>query len=77
MNFHYFSEKLLVAVVDVIIEIEDAVCGTVCYQHVSVGGDSGDVPLLAVGDAVVHEHRDSVEFNPSYFDTRIAEVVHV
>lgn len=47
------------------------------YQYVGVGGDSGIVAALAVGDAIAHKHRNAVELNAIYFDTGVAEIMYV
>ena len=47
------------------------------YQYVGVGGDSGIVAALAVGDAIAHKHRNAVELNAIYFDTGVAEIMHI
>lgn len=48
-----------------------------CNQDVGVGGDSGIVAALAVGDAIAHKHRNAVELNAIYFDTGVAEIMYV
>ena len=57
------------AVVDIVIEIEDAVGRRMCNQYVRVDRNLGYVLCLTVGDAVSHEHRDAVEFHAVYLDS--------
>ena len=56
---------------------EYAVWWRVRYKHVGVGWYAGNVALLAVGNAVVHEHRHTIEFHAVDFRARIAQVVDI
>lgn len=77
VDFDDFGKELFVAVVYVVVEVEDAVGRTVGYQNIDVRGYFGDVTLLAVGDAVTHKHRYSVEFYAINFHCGVAEIVYV
>lgn len=48
VNFHNLAEELFVAVVDVVIKVEDAAGRRVGDEHVGVGGDAGDVAPLTI-----------------------------
>lgn len=65
-------EDFLRAIVDAVVEVKDAVSGRMGYQDVDVGWDSGIIAALAVGDAIAHEHRDSIEFQSINFDAGVA-----
>ena len=70
-------EDFLRAIVDAVVKVEDAISRGMCYQYVSVGGNSGIVAALAVGYAIAHKHWNAVEFNTIYFDAGIAKIMHV
>lgn len=70
-------EDFLRAIVDAVVKVEDAISRGMGYQYVCVGGNSGIVAALAVGYAIAHEQRDTVEFNTIYFDAGVAQVMHV
>lgn len=47
------------------------------YQDIGVGGDSVIVAALAVGYAIAHEHRDTVELQTLNLNSGIAQVMHI
>lgn len=77
VDFYYFGKELFVAVVYVVVKVKYAVGRAVGYKYVGVRGYIGDVTLLAVGDAVAHKHRYSVEFHAVNFHCGVAEIVYV
>ena len=69
VDFYDFGKELFVAVVYVVIKVEDAVGRAVGYQHIGAGGDFGDVPLLSIGYAIAHKHRHAIKFHAVNFDS--------
>ena len=65
-------KDFLRTIVDTIIEIKDSIGRRMCDQNVGIFGDAGIVVALAVGYAIAHEHRDSIEFQPINLDARVA-----
>lgn len=67
-SFKYF----LRAKVDTVIEIKDSIGRRMGDQNVGIFGDAGIVAALAIGDAIAHEHRDSIEFQSVDLDAGVA-----
>ena len=72
-----FGEEFFGAVIDVVVEIQNAVCRGVCYQDVCVGWNIIIECFLAVGNTIFHKHRHSIEFDSVNLYSRIAKVVNV
>ena len=70
-------KNFLGAIVDAIIEIKDSIGGRMGDQDVGVGWDSDIVAALAVGYAIAHEHRDSVELQAFNLNPGIAQIMNV
>ena len=60
------------AIVNAVIEIKDSIGWRMGDKNVCVCGDTGIVAALAIGDAIAHEHRDSVEFQTVNLDAGVA-----
>ena len=71
------AKKLLRAVIDIVVKVEDAQWRRVCNENVRTVGDICIMLGLAAGYAVAHKHRDSIESHTADFHTGIAQVMHV
>lgn len=67
-SFKYF----LRAIVDTVIEIKDSIGRRMGEQNVGIFRNTCIVAALAVGDAIAHEHRDSIEFQSVDLDAGVA-----
>ena len=71
------AKKLLRAVIDIVVKVEDAQWWRVCNENVRIVGDICIMFGLTVSNAVAHEHWDSIEFHTADFHSGIAQVMHV
>lgn len=76
-DFYYFRKKLFIAIVDIIIKVEDAVSRGVGNQHICVRRDIGNITALTVSDTIAHKHRNAVEFHTVNLNTAVAKIMHV
>lgn len=60
------------SIVDAVIEIKNSVCWRMGDKNDGIFGDTGIVATLAIGYAIAHEHRDSVEFQSVNLDAGVA-----
>ena len=60
-------EKFFGAVVDVIVEVEDAINRRMSDENVRIVRDSRVVTTLPVGNAIAHKHRHTIEFETVNF----------
>lgn len=65
------------AIIDAVIEIKYSVCRRMCNKNVGILRNTCKVAALAVGDAIAHEHRDSIEFQSVDLDAGVAEIMHI
>lgn len=65
-------KDFLRAIVDTVFEIKDSIGRRMCDQNVGIFGDTCIVAALAVGYAIAHEHRDSIEFQSVNFNAGVA-----
>lgn len=82
MGFEIMKEwkpfkDFLRAIVDTAIEIKDSVYRRMGDQNIGIFGDAGIVAALAIGYAIAHEHRDTIEFQSVNLDAGIAQVMHI
>ena len=70
-------KDFLGAIVDAVVEIKDSIARRMGDQDVGVGGDSGIVAALAVGDAIAHEHRNTIELQAINLNSGVAQVMHI
>ena len=77
LDFYYFGEYLLISVIDIVIEIKDAVSRTMCNQHISIRWNLGDVFRLAVCYTITHEHWYAIKSHSVNLHSGVAEVMNI
>lgn len=70
-------KDFLGAIVEAVVEIKDSIARRMGNQDVGVGGDSGIVAALAVGDAIAHEHRNTIELQAINLNSGVAQVMDI
>lgn len=60
------------AIVDTVIEIKDSIGRRMCDKNVGIFRNTCKVAALAVGNAIAHEHRDTIEFQSVNLDAGVA-----
>ena len=60
------------AIIDAVIEIKYSVCRRMCNKNGGILRNTCKVATLAVGDAIAHEHRDSIKFQSVDLDAGVA-----
>lgn len=71
------AKKLLRAVIDIVVKVEDAQWWRVCNENVRIVGDICIMFGLAAGYAVAHEHRNTIKFNSVNYYAGIAQVMDI
>ena len=71
------AKKLLRAVIDIVVKVEDAQWWRVCNENVRIVGDICIMFGLTVSNAVAHEHWDTIEFHTVNFHSGIAQVMDI
>lgn len=77
VQIRQFHQNFFGSIVDIVIEVKDAVGRGMGYKDVCIVRNTGIIPALAVGDAVAHKHGDAVKLHTFDFYARIAQVMHV
>ena len=60
------------AIIDAVIEIKYSVCRRMCNKNVGILRNKCIIAALAVGYAVAHEHRNTIEFQSVNLDAGVA-----
>ena len=61
------AKEFFRAVIDIVIEVEDAERWRMGNENVRIIGDICIMSGLAVTNAIAHEHRNAIEFYTTYF----------
>lgn len=77
MDTYNLGQKMLITVVDIIIEVEDSVCRRMSNQDIGIGRYAVYVAFLTVGDTVAHKHRYTIKFHSVNLNAGITEIMHV
>lgn len=64
-------KDFLRAIVDTVIEIKDSIGWGMGDQNVGIFRDTCIVVALAIGYAIAHEHRDTIEFQSVNLDAGV------